>query len=84
MKQSTSWILHFILFLIFGALFFEAGRLGIIGVIVAALLIEIDQALSWQKEKTWEWFIKLDTIMDISFGVVGGIVGIYIKSKILP
>lgn len=75
-RYYISWILHFILFIIFGTLFFDETVMGVIGIIAAALLIEIDQALSWQRKEVWRWFIKLDTWMDLGAGIVGGLIGL--------
>ena len=75
MPDSLTWYIHFAGFLIFGAMFFKKNKWGMLGVIVGVLAYEIDQALGFRPGESWTWFLKLDTWLDIIFGLLGGFVG---------
>ena len=80
-NQNFGYFLHFVLFALFGGLFFRISWAGIVGVIIAALLIEIDQAFSWMPDRPLAWFSMADTALDLMAGAIGGFLGLLFAAR---
>ena len=52
-------------------IFIRPDRWGWIGALVLILAIEIDQAMTWSIPNYWDWFKRVDTILDIIGGCIG-------------